>query len=225
MTWPSEDPAPRAIAKLDDKELYGALRPFGRGKVLGLASGDLLTNVALAVPGNAAAVIAMLAALDRHEFAVARAEQGIAPPDNPFAGLVHVGLGPALFHAALFIPLLFFAYGVRQAAPRGEPPARRRAFAEHVQAVGGLYARRRASRHALAVYAKHVDDRVRAAMGRAGDPVDFLATRSGTSRAETAEIHAKASAAQAGAAARGDELRVLQKLSAIYAKAIDVEKR
>ncbi len=221
MTWPNEDRAPRAIARLEDKELYGALHAFGKGKVLGLASGDLLTNIGLAVPGNAAAVVALLGALDRNEFAIARREQGIAPPDNPLAGLVHVGLGPALVHAALFIPLLFLAYGVRQAAPRAEPPARRRAFAEHVQAVGGLYARRRASSHALAVYAKHVDDRVRAAMGRGNDPVEFLATRSGTSLAATAELHARASTARA-TAPRPDDLKVLAKLSGLYVRAIAV---
>jgi hypothetical protein len=220
ITWPSEDRAPRAIAKLPDGELYGALRTFGRGKVLGLASADLLTNVSLAVPGNAAAIVAMLRELDRTEFAVARAEQGVAPPDDPFAGLLHVGLGPALLHALVFVPLLFIAYGVRHAAPRAPPAPARRAFAEHVLAVGGLYARRRAATHALAVYGRHVDDRVRSAMGRAGDPVDFLAARSGVSHAEAAELVARASAAEAEAPPHGDELLVLQKISAVYARAI-----
>ena len=177
MTWPSEERAPRAIARFEDGELYGALRDFGEGKVLGLASGDLLTNLGLATPGNAAALVALLGALDKNEFSIARSEQGITPPSNPFAGLLHVGLGPALVHVALFLPLLFLAYGVRQAAPREEPPARRRAFAEHIQAVGALYSRRRAARHALAVYTKHVDDRVRAAMGRGEGAAQFLATR------------------------------------------------
>jgi hypothetical protein len=220
MTWPNDDRAPRAIAHLDSGELYGALRVFGDGRVLGLASADLLSNVGLAVPGNAAAIVAMLATLDRHEFAIARAEQGVAPPSNPFAGLVHIGLGPALAHVALFIPLLFLAYGVRQTAPRAEPPPRRQAFAEHVQAVGALYARRRAATHALAVYAKHVDDRVRAAMPRGNDPAQFLAARSGADPATAAELYARALAAESGAKPLGDELRVLQRLSVLYAKAI-----
>jgi hypothetical protein len=162
----------------------------------------------------------MLATLDRHEFAIARAEQGIAPPSNPFAGLVHIGLGPALAHVALFIPLLFLAYGVRQTAPRAEPPPRRQAFAEHVQAVGALYARRRAATHALAVYAKHVDDRMRAAMPRGNDPAQFLAARSGADPATAAELYARALAAESGAKPLGDELTVLQRLSVLYAKAI-----
>ena len=220
MTWPYEDRTPRAIARLEDGELYGALRGFGDGKVLGLASTDLLTNAGLAVPGNAASVVAMLATLDRQEFAVARAEQGIAPPTNPFAGLLHIGLGPALVHALFFIPLLFLAYGVRQAAPRPNPPPRRRAFAEHVKAVGALYARRRAAGHALAIYARHVDDRLRATMPRGHDPVQFLADRSGANVEETATLYARAMGANADQPVRGDELAVLQRLSALYAKAM-----
>jgi hypothetical protein len=220
MTWPNEDRAPRAIAHLDTGDLYGALRVFGEGRVLGLASADLLSNIGLAVPGNAAAMVAMLAALDRHEFAIARAEQGIAPPSNPFAGLIHIGLGPALVHVAFFIPLLFLAYGMRQTAPRVEPPARRQAFAEHVRAVGALYARRRAATHALSVYAKHVDDRLRATMPRGNDPAQFLAVRSGADPTMAAELYARALAVESGTKPSGDELIVLQRLSLLYAKAV-----
>jgi hypothetical protein len=221
MTWPSEDRAPLAVARLEDGELYGALRVFGEGKVLGLASTDLLSNAGLAVPGNAAALVAMLATLDRQEFAVARTEQGIAPPSNPFAGLMRIGLGPALAHLAVFIPILFLAYGVRHAAPRVEPPPRRRAFAEHVQAVGALYAQRRAASHALAVYGKHVDDRVRGRMARGGDPAQFLAMRSGADAAEVAEVYSRAMGWKSERPARGDELKVIERLAALYAKAME----
>ena len=70
----------------------------------------------------AAALMALLGALDTNEFAIARSEQGITPPNDPFAGLVHIGLGPALVHVLLFLPILFLTYGTRQAAPRAEPP-------------------------------------------------------------------------------------------------------
>jgi hypothetical protein len=222
MTWPSEDRQPRAIAKLESGELYGALRTFDKGKILGLASTDLLTNAGLAVPGNAAAMVALVAALDRTSFAVARREQGISPPDNPFAGLIRVGLGPALVHAALFIPLLFLAYGVRQVAPRPDAPRQRRAFAEHVSAVGGLYARRRAATHALAVYAKLVDDRLRATMTRGTDPAEFLAARSGQDASEVKALYARAQAArEPGAAPRSDDLHVLERLSGMFARALE----
>jgi hypothetical protein len=221
MTWPNEDRAPRAIARLPGGELYAALRVFGEGKILGLASPELLTNLGLVVPGNAAAVIALLGTLDKDEFAIARSEQGISPPSNPFAGLIRIGLGFALAHAAVFIPLLFFAFGARQVAPRPEPVPRRRAFTEHVRAVGALYAKRRAAGHALAMYAKHVDDRVRAKMPRGSDPAQFLAARSGESPTATAELYARAMAARTAGGARGDELVVLEQLSAVYVKALD----
>jgi hypothetical protein len=220
MTWPSDERAPRAVARLDDGELYGALRSFGEGQVLGLASADLLTNLGLAVPGNPAALIALVTTLDRNDFVIARSEQGVSPPTNPLAGLLHIGLGPALVHLALFIPLLFFAFGVRQTAPRPDPPPRRRAFAEHIEAVGGLYARRRTADHALAVYAKYVDERLRARMGRGGDPASFLAARARVDAGEAAAIYAQATGTVPLADRRGEALRVLARLSALFARAM-----
>ena len=134
---------------------------------------------------------------------------------------MHIGLGPALVHILFFIPLLFLAYGVRQSAPRTVPAPRRRAFAEHIQAVGGLYARRRATSYALAVYAKHVDDRIRSRMTRGMSPAQFLAARSGSDPGETLELYTRALATVPGEAPRGDELRVLQELSRRYAKAME----
>ena len=221
MTWPSEDHAPRAIARLPSGELYAALRDFGDGKILGLASAELFTNLGLVVPGNAAAVIALLSTLDKDDFAIVRVEQGISPPANPFAGLLRIGLGLALAHALVFIPLLLLAFGARRVAPTPEPAPRRRAFAEHVRAVGALYARRRAASHSLAVFAKHVDDRVRAKMPRGSDPAHFLASRSGRSSDEMTALYARAMAARTGGATRGDELVVLESLSAAYHKALD----
>ncbi len=220
LTWPSDDHSPRVIARFADGELYGALRDYGDGKVLGLANADLLTNVGISVPGNAAALVAMLAALDRNDFAVARAEQGISPPSNPLAGLLRVGLGPLLLHVLVFLPVLFLAYGVRQAAPEASAKDHRRAFAEHIEAVGALYAERRAARHALAVYGRYVDDRVRAVMGRGGDPAQFLAARGGADPDFTARLCARAAAAEGEGPPAGSELADLQRLSTIYARAI-----
>jgi hypothetical protein len=220
LTWPSDDHSPRVSARFGDGELYGALRDYGDGKVLGLANADLLTNVGLSVPGNAAALVAMLAALDRNEFAVARSEQGISPPSNPLAGLLRVGLGPLLLHVLVFLPLLFLAYGVRQSAPEAGTRDHRRAFAEHIEAVGGLYAERRAARHAFAVYSRYVDERVRAVMGRGGDPVQFLAARGGADPTFTAALCARATAAQGEGPEAGSELADLQRLSTLYARAM-----
>ena len=62
--------------------------------------------------------------------------------------------------------VLFFAVGVRLARPKPAAPPRRRAFAEHVEAVGALYARTRSAPHALAAYARFADERLRARMPR-----------------------------------------------------------
>jgi hypothetical protein len=220
MAWPNEDKAPRAIARFEDGELYGALRTFGDGKVLGLASADLLTNLGLSVPGNAAALVAMLQALDAREFAVASTGQGILPPSNPLAGLLRIGLGPALVHAAFFLPILLLAYGTRQAAPRDTTPRPRRSFAEHVRAVGSLYARRRAASHALSVYARFVDGRLRSRMPRGGEPAQFLADRAGADLADTLRVYARAMRAQPGQPLVGDEIATIARLSLLYEAAL-----
>jgi hypothetical protein len=57
--------------------------------------------------------------------------------------------------------LLFFIYrGAHFGRPRPEPPARRRAFADHVRALGLVYARARAGRVALEHYGVWATERL-----------------------------------------------------------------
>jgi Domain of unknown function (DUF4129) len=210
MTWPSDERAPRVVASLDDDGLYAALREVSEGRVLGLASNDLLTNAGLSVPHNAEALVAILGALDETEFSVVRPEQGVAPPPNPFAGLLAIGLGPALLQAALFALILYFAYGVRLSAPTPTSPPRRRAFAEHVEATGALYARTRSAAHALAVFTRFTDERLRARMPRGGEPGEFLAGEAGP---EAKETYQRALAVDPRTVRRREAFQVLEALS------------
>jgi hypothetical protein len=225
MTWPSGGVPDLATASLDTGELYASVRAVGDGRVLAIASRDLLTNVGLAAPGNASMLVALLAALEPpgkppvRAFRIARAEQGVSPPSNPLAALVRVGLGPALAQGLVFALVLFAAVGTRQSRPTPEGPPRRRAFAEHVEATGALYARTRAAGHALAAYARYADERLRAKMPRGSDPASFLALRSGADPDRTAALYARAMAARADDPKRGDELAMLRELSGLFAAA------
>ena len=60
--------------------------------------------------------------------------------------------------ATAVVGFLWFAVGVRQARPKPSQPPRRRAFSEHVEAVGALYARTRNAAHALAAFSRFADD-------------------------------------------------------------------
>jgi hypothetical protein len=150
--------------------VYSAYKDRGRGRALVVAGDDLFTNVGVARPANAAALAALVAIAaegapaalegdEPREVLVARAEDGIAPPSNPFAALARAGLGRGAWHALAACIVLFLAYGIRHARPRPARPPARRAFAEHVEATGAFYAatRRRSRAHVDAAHARYLE--------------------------------------------------------------------
>jgi hypothetical protein len=209
------------VAWFDDDMTYAAVLGHGKGFVLGIASNELMTNAGLARPGNAAAMVSIFSSTDRLELRVADPEDGVSPPSTPVAALLRAGLGTGLVHALVAIVVLFLAVGTRLARPRPATPPRRRAFAEHVEAVGALYARTRNAPHALAAYARFADERLRARMPRgSGDVAAFLASRARMPLDACQRLWARAVQAKAGAPPLGDELAVLRELSAVYAAAM-----
>ncbi len=209
------------VASFDDGMTYAAVVTHGKGFVLGIATNELMQNAPLARPGNAAAMVSIFSNADRQEVRIADPEDGVAPPSTPIGALLRAGLGLGLGHAVLATLALFFAVGLRLARPKPAPPPRRRAFAEHVEAVGALYARTRNAGHALAAYARFADDRLRARMPRGtADVAAFLASRASMPLDACQRLWARAVQAKAGAPPLGDELTVLRELSAVYAAAM-----
>jgi hypothetical protein len=213
--------AAKRVAWFEDGTTYAAAAPQGRGLVLGIAGDELMTNVGLARAGNAAAMVAIFSHTDRVELRVAEEDDGMAPPSTPIAALSRAGLGIGLVHALIAALMLFFAVGVRLARPKPSPPPRRRAFAEHVEAVGALYARAGAASHALAAYARFAEGRLRGRMPRAAtDVASFLASRARSPVDACRRLWARAMAAKGGGAAQGDELAILEELSAVCTTAM-----
>lgn len=211
------------LATFDDGATYAAIETRGDGALIGIASDELLTNAGLARPGNAAALVAILSSADRLQFKLAQPDDGMSPPATPIAALSRAGLGLGMGHALAAVLVLFLAVGTRLSRPKPAPPPLRRAFAEHVRAVGALYARTRSAGHALAAYARFADERLRAHMPRGTTPnvdvVAFLSSRSRVPYHECQRIWARASAARSGAPPLGDELSVLKDLGSIYGAA------
>jgi hypothetical protein len=208
----------------DDHTTYAAVLPLGRGWITAMATGELLTNAALARPGNAAVLVAILSNADRQEIRVAQPEDGVSPPSTPVSAVRRAGLGLALAHGLLAALLLFAAYGTRLGPPLPEPPPARRAFVEHVEAVGALYKQGGHAAHALAAYARLVDQRLRARTSRgAPDVPALLAARSALPVDVCRRIWARAAAARAEFPA-GDELGILKELAAVYSLASDRER-
>jgi hypothetical protein len=209
------------VAWLPDDMTYAAVVPRGKGWVVGIANDELFTNAGLARPGNAAVLVAILSASDRLAFRIAEQDDGMSPPSTPIAALARAGLGLGMMHGVAAMLVLFFAVGVRMSRPKPAPPPVRRAFAEHVEAVGALYSRTRNAPHALAAYARFADERLRARMPRGtGDIPAFLASRARLPLDACQRIWTRAVAAKAGAPPLGDELAVLKELSAMYAAAM-----
>jgi hypothetical protein len=133
-----------------------------------------------------------------------------------------------MIHALIAALILFLAVGVRLARPRPALPPARRAFAEHVEAVGALYARTGNAAHALAAYAAFADERLRASMPKsAGDVAAFLASRARLPVDECRRLWSRAMAARAGeprASERPDELALLKELAAVYSAAMAQDK-
>jgi len=190
-----------AIAFTGDEVTWAATRELGRGRVIAMADIDLITNAGLARPGNAEAAIAMLATISANEIKIARPEDGTTPPSNPFSALVRAGLGAGLAHGLFATLVLFLAVGVRLSRPNPVAAPRRRAFVEHIEATGALWARTRLAAHALAVYGRWVEEKLRAEGRR--DAGAALLTRAREARSDETP--------------RGDELKTMKELGDVLA--------
>jgi hypothetical protein len=217
-------PESERIAWLDDGTTYAVAVPHGQGWVTGIATSELLTNAALARPGNAAAALAILSNADREELKIADAEDGVSPPSSPLAAIERAGLTLGLVHALAATLLLFLASGVRLSRPSPEAPAARRAFVEHVEAVGELYRRGGHAAHALSAFARFADHRLRARMPRGSTDVpSMLAARARVPLEVCQRIWTRAMGADP-ASPVGDELGILKELTAVYSRAVDQER-
>jgi hypothetical protein len=185
------------IAKTADDVTWAATRELGAGRIIGMAEADLVTNVGLARPDNAAALVAIMSLVDRTTLRIVRPEDGTTPPSNPFTALVRAGLGLGLGHALVATLLLFIAFGARRTRPTPSVPPRRRAFVEHVEATGALWARTRLSPHALSVYARWIEEQLRGQSHRVQ---------------EKAALFERAREARSDEPARGDELKTMKAL-------------
>jgi hypothetical protein len=206
----------------DEKDfVVGELR--GAGAIYAAASDEPFTNAGLAVPGNATAAIAILSNVPRQKFLFAPVGAGFSPPTNPFAGLINAGLGLPLLHGFFATIILFFAVGMRLAAPRPDVPPQRRAFTEHIYATAAVYGRTKSAKHALASFGRYAENRLAKRLGRgAPDIVTLLSQRSGEPIEVCAVVWGRTLVAREAEndPPNGDELKILRTLTSIYSRAM-----
>jgi len=164
---------------------------LGSGAFVALPNVDLLTNAALLADDNAY----FWAGLLGH----ARVVELIGPwtgggAATPFEAVANTKLTPVLIQILLLLVVAYLWRGAHFGTPRDPPQGSRRAFAEHVRALGLVYAKARASRLVLSAYAGWVLDRLRERLQPGSD----------------ATLHALAHAvAQRTGRAEGDVMRIL----------------
>jgi hypothetical protein len=138
---------------------YAVEESLGDGRIVLLADDGLFLNASLLVPDNARLLAELLREGGRR-IDLAGELTGIVAP-NPVAAVGRGELAPALLQLGA-LALIFFAFrGAHFGRPRDPRPTSRRAFVEHVRALGTLYARARASRHALESYGAYALERLR----------------------------------------------------------------
>jgi len=156
------DPGPeRAEAILSrGRSTYAVEQRHGAGQIVVFADDGLFTNASLLVADNARLLTEILREGGPTVEFIGAFTGSVSP--NPMASVQRSRLAPAMLQLALVIVIFLLCKGAHFGKPRDPTTNRRRAFAEHVRAVGSKYARGRASRHALEVYGAYALERMRA---------------------------------------------------------------
>lgn len=140
---------------------YAVAVGHGRGRIFVLADDRLFSNAALMLDDNPAAFLWFLRELShgrRVELVDGIADGG---DDDALDIVGRTNLTAAIAQLLLLLALIALWRGVRFGRPVDPPRETRRQFGEHTVALGQLYARARASRHALRLYAAWALDRLR----------------------------------------------------------------
>jgi hypothetical protein len=151
-------PGTQTYASLDGRP-YVATVPHGSGQVLFVGDSAFFENASLSVGDNAFFSVSLLRRPGQVLELVGPWTGGGA--DSPVLALTNAGLGLLLAQLCV-LGLLFGWNGGAAFGTRRDPVAeRRRAFQDHVLALGANYRRARATRFALATYGAWLIERLR----------------------------------------------------------------
>jgi hypothetical protein len=147
------------------------------GELVVVADRELFANASLAVPANASLVFGLAKEVlgDRKELA----EAMLGPTsgaDSPTTSLNRAGVLPLMLQALLVLGCLFAARGMAFGRLRDRAARTRRAFSEHVSALGLQFSRHRGSRFAASLFASYALERLWQRTGREAernDPVSL----------------------------------------------------
>ena len=139
--------------------LYAVEQAHGEGRVVVLADDSLFANAALLVEDDAGLLADLLREGGR-TVELAGELTGAGSP-NPLTSVRRGRLAPAMLQLALLVLLFFACKGTHFGRPVDRIETHRRAFSEHVRALGLQYARAHASRRAFELYGGYGIERLR----------------------------------------------------------------
>jgi hypothetical protein len=133
--------------------------------MLVFADDGALANASLLIPENVELLTETLRMWGKRVELVTDATSLVS--NSPTEAVARSPWGPALVQLLLLLGLAFVARGAHFGTPRDLPARSRRDFVEHVRAVGALYGRARAARHAFETLGTYLVERLRARHGGA----------------------------------------------------------
>jgi hypothetical protein len=146
------------------------------GELVVLADRRLLANGAMAVPANARLAVALAREIAGTGNQISYgALSASTAAESPATSFLNAGLLPFLLQLLLVLIVVFLGRGLAFGALRDRTQTGRRAFSEHVSALGQQFARIRGSRFAASLYASWIFERLRARLGRSVDTHDLAA--------------------------------------------------
>lgn len=180
-------------------------RGYRGGDVTVFADDRLFTSGGMMLADNPEFLMRLLKELGAREVELADGLLDLGA-DTPAEAIANTHLTPFILQMMALLAILYFWRGVRFGRPHDPPSRSRRQFAEHVEALGSQYARARASRHAVRMYATWALDRLREKTLTSRQPglyplAQAIAGRTGDDENRVMETLAEASSLQGDAAA------------------------
>ncbi|AUX43041.1 hypothetical protein SOCE26_044810 [Sorangium cellulosum] len=178
---------------------YAVYESMGDGAAVIFADGALFTNIALTAGDNGAFLVDLLASFERPVELCDRWTG--AGASTPIDSLREAHLTPVLLQLFALAALLLLWKGRAFGALRDPPAQARRAFVDHVRALGHCYGTARAAAHVSGLYAGWALDRLRERVQRRPGAgilplAEAIAVRTGRPEREIVEVLVEAQGAR-----------------------------
>ncbi|MEZ4315620.1 MAG: DUF4350 domain-containing protein, partial [Polyangiaceae bacterium] len=182
------------------EEPYAVSRYVGKGRAFVFAERALFTNIAFTVADSGAFTVELLDDLGKDDIEICDVWTG-AGAGSPLEAMDRANLTPVIAQLLAVILLFLVWRGAHFGQPRDPRPKSRRAFADHVKALGHIYHRASASEHALGNFSAWAIERLRERYFRGArsglSPLaEAISARTGVAESEVMRVLVEAQSAR-----------------------------